>query len=256
MCYVCICNTYAPDRAREPSARKVRIMTNTPNTPQIASDDYGPYAGDVDAYRASAGDRSAMGKIRTKVRNASTDAIRAMDIVRANQANNALDAMTTRTDANPVDWPQLVANRIATYHAAANRVVANLPDDVRATVESFVADNADLDDIEDLASIGVVDDKLADSLATRSIGRKTFTGDRGDVDAHIGQVIAKLGRFAKVAEIARTRSDAYGDRRPSAGAVGAALGAMIDPDNSREVPDDGGFRPEKDADGHLGAGPA
>lgn len=227
-------------------------MTDTPNTPEtIATDDYGRWADAVAAYRAASGDRSAMGKIRTSVRKDAEAAVRAMDIIGANQAQNAIAAMVTRTDANPVDWPQLVANRIATYHAAANRVMANLPDDVREKVESYLADHAD---VEDIADIGVVDDKMADAMATRNIGRKTFTGDRGDVNDHIAYVIGRLGRFAKVAEIARTRSDAYGDRRPSPGAVGAALGAMLAGD--REIPADGGFRPEKDADGHLGAGPA
>lgn len=230
-------------------------MTDTPNTPEtIATDDYGRWADAVAAYRAASGDRSAMGKIRTSVRKDAEAAVRAMDIIGANQAQNAIAAMVTRTDANPVNWPQLVANRIATYHAAANRVMTGLPDNVRETVEKYIADHADDDDFTGLADIGVVDDKMADSLATRSIGRKTFTGDRGDVNDHIAHVIGRLGRFAKVAEIARTRSDAYGDRRPSPGAVGAALGAMLSGD--REIPADGGFRPEKDADGHLGAGPA
>ena len=219
--------------------------------------DFGNFADNVREYHEAvkSGDRSAYGKIRTNMRNTATQAVRdarnatgqkrleAME--RAFTAQAALDAMVTRTviEAKTVDYPQLTANYIASLRNAADRLESgeatlSYPDDV----------TVDVTDLPD----GEVDSDIVTKLVNHRIGRKTYSGPRGNVDNHIVEAIRTFDRFAKVSEIANFKSDEYGDRNVSPGAVGAALSKMRDGD--REVPE--GIMWAVDDNGRLGARPA
>ena len=209
------------------------------NTDTTDEPDFGPFTADVIAYCAARGDTGAMAKVRTKVRNASCEAVRARDIQRAFDAQAALDAMTTRTDIDrkPVDYPQLAANYAATLRMAADMVETGEADNRPEGVDPYVTDDADLPD-------GTVDADMAHKLANRNLGRP-----RGDVTAHIVAATSGTSGFRKVSQIANYKSDVYGDRNVSPGAVGAALSKMHDGD--RYVPS--GLHVRKDANGRLGA---
>lgn len=67
--------------------------------------------------------------------------------------------------------------------------------------------------------------KAAGTGATPSIATATYSGPRRDVKAHIKQAFADqpVGAFLKIGDIAKFKSQAYGDASVSGGAINAAL---------------------------------
>lgn len=97
----------------------------------------------------------------------------------------------------------------------------------------FVWVNADKEsrgdepEASDLVKTGA---KLASGKKTKTTsgggGTSTpFTGTRGDIGAHIAEAFANepSGKFLKVADIGKFKSTAYGDRKPSPGAISSRL---------------------------------
>jgi hypothetical protein len=199
-------------------------MTNATQTDETAN--YGEFAEKVANYadadrKGKAAIRAFIDKARETAEDARSDAIDADDLETAKTytltvkaAKAAYDACVTKTDLDrtPVNWGERVANRAATLRRAAELVETGqfgLPDDV--TVET------------DNLPEGVIDDELARKVAGRSLGSSGTKGPKHDTKAHIVQSVTEAGEWQSVAQIAKFRSDAYGDDKAGNGAITAAL---------------------------------
>jgi hypothetical protein len=176
---------------------------------------------------------------------------RARAYVEIRDALAASTASKGSAPKEPVDPAVGYANRLASL-ALAQRIVANeVPDGVDADkaneqanelvtsladqVEQYRtwknSEDEDKGDAPEVSPVVKAAFKLATGRATGS-GRtssggsgSSYDGPKGDVAKHLAEYFAdkEVGHFAKISEIAKFKSEEYGDRFPSQGAITASL---------------------------------
>ena len=177
---------------------------------------------------------------------------RARAYVEIRDALAASTASKSTAPKEPVDPAVGYANRLASL-ALAQRIVSNeVPDGVDADKAQEQASelvtsltdqveqyrnwkNSDAEDKGDEPQVSPVVKaafKLATGKATGSSrassgggGGNSYDGPKGDVAKHIAEYMSDkpVGHFAKISEIAKFKSEEYGDRFPSQGAITASL---------------------------------
>lgn len=194
---------------------------------------------------AEKGDKA---RIVANMKNRTFDAVRSGDMALAQRYMDATDRIVTATKnaTESVDYVALVARRIVTLRYAAATladrpdVAGNVPDEtdfstlsdvVDALIESVKSGETDISD--DVASI-----------VTKAVGRTQLR--RSPIN-HINTVMSDIpvGSSLKLSMVRNTRTDAYGDDRPSAGLLGQTWDSVLNGTRSDNV----GWIPTKDANG-------
>lgn len=171
-----------------------------------------------------------------------------MLIVENGYVSSASKASGSSTPATPKDSTAAhvdrivglrLAHSIATAQASAQEGIAEdwkdqvvtKATELQAQVDSLVAyrlntaeDKGDAPEVDPIVS-RAVKAAFAGSTSGRTGTGSTYTGPQRSVKAHIAQAFADqpVGTALSVAEIANFKSTEYGDDKPSAGAVSAAL---------------------------------
>jgi hypothetical protein len=207
-------------------------------------------------YRALEG-RKAKEHAKNLVNDQMREAVTGMNIFLARKLMNIgeqfLVAGSTGTSAprTPADPTEAFVLRVATLTLAQTLVEENVPEGVsdewaskagELVTESLDASRSYLqwltntdenkgDEpeatpvVKAAAKLSVGKSARAGASTTTGAPRSTFSGTRGDIGEHIREAFAdkESGAFMKVGEIKNFKSEAYGDRTPSAGAITARL---------------------------------
>lgn len=183
----------------------------------------------VEHYRAA--DAKGKGAVRSELNSALRDAIRALDMAAATDAQTKLDAVKVAVTpaAKVVDWSELVSVQLVTLKAAVYAL-----ENGKAVLVDEEATYEVSDDVE-------VNSDLFNTLTTFKSGR---SGKVNDVSAFITAATStKPDTFFKVSEMRATSPEG-----PGAGAISAALNAVLD--GKREIEN---VTVSHDANGRLGA---
>lgn len=211
-------------------------MTRT-RTAQVTTDQATPEVPtDTDATQAEAtprdyqaeyavADKSGKAAIRTTLRHAMEQAINDLDLPAAQAAKRTLDSLSSVTTKQAVapDYVTLAAERLVTLRHAIEALTSGqavFPEGVEVDmteVFTLADEQFNLGDASDLFRADAINELCTVKVRT-SVTRR-------DLGAHVAAVAAMhpSGTFLTIAQVASTRTEVYGDERPSDGAISARL---------------------------------
>lgn len=151
----------------------------------------------------------------------------------------SLSAGTAKKESKPKDPTEAFVSKVAQLVAAQTIVTETVPEGVAEgwveqvnEMQAKLVDEArSLINVEEGAEAPEVSAdarkvvKLASGKAAGGASGATYSGPRRNVGVHIANAFAELnsGDFLTVNEIAKKKSDEYGDDEPSSGAISARL---------------------------------
>lgn len=173
-------------------------------------------SGDVTSYQSA--DQGTKAKVRSAIEKMIKDALRAKEFSAAGDLQDVLDAIVAAKitkESAPVDYAQVIADKIATLRLAADMLEQSM----------IVPEGIESDAVTDLESkidAGLADRDQATKIASAKITKST---DRVDLAAHVAEVIAgyESGTFLKISEVAKQSTEAAPSGLPSQGALAARL---------------------------------
>lgn len=198
-----------------------------------------------EAYRAIDGVKGK-NQARAWVESEMINAITSKNIQLARSYVNLKDGLSAGSGSSgpktPADPTSAFVQKVVALQIALNLVSANVPDGVSEDwtdkADTLISETSS--QVEEYVAWNKSDDEDAEAPEVHAAVRQAFKlsqgktpggsgrvsgGPRRDIEKHLQSVFADLseGDFLTVSEIAKAKSDEYGDDAPSAGAVSARL---------------------------------